>query len=255
MALIDAGLNLTSSQYDNDRDLIMARAKEAGVESCLIIGGDEDDSRHALTLAKQYTVFATAGVHPHYAKTASPELSERLSELSQAPEVVAIGECGLDFNRDFSPRPQQRAVFATQLELANSLDMPVYMHERDAHDDMLAMLKEYQPKGIVHCFTGTPEQAKAYLDLGLYLGVTGWVCDERRGSDLNAALRVIPLERLIIETDGPYLLPRTIRPKPKSRRCESAHLPYVVEHLADAYQSTSLEIATHTSANFKRLFL
>ena len=255
MALIDAGLNLTSSQYENDRDLIMARAKEAGVESCLIIGGDEDDSRHALTLAKQYKVFATAGVHPHYAKTASPSLLEHLSELSQAPEVVAIGECGLDYNRDFSPRPKQRSVFAAQLELANSLDMPVYLHERDAHEDMLAMLKEYRPKGILHCFTGTPEQASAYLDLGLYLGVTGWVCDERRGSDLNAALRVIPLERLLVETDGPYLLPRTIRPKPKSRRCESAHLPYVAEHLARVYHCSAQEIASHTSANFKRLFL
>ena len=253
--MIDAGVNLTSSQFKADCDAVIERARAAGISAMMVIGCDEQDSEHAHALAKQYQFVSCAGIHPHNAKDASPDFEAHLCRLANHPEVVAIGECGLDYNRDFSPRPQQRDVFARQLALANELNLPVYLHERDAHDDMLAMLKEYSPKGVLHCFTGTGEQAQRYLDLGLSLGITGWVCDERRSQDLNAALAVIPLHRVLIETDAPYLLPRTIRPKPKSRRCEPAHLNYVVSHLSTHYGVSEEQVRTITTQNFQQLFM
>ncbi|WP_462156735.1 TatD family hydrolase [Pseudoalteromonas sp. GB56] len=253
--MIDAGVNLTSSQFHSDADDVVARAREAGITSMMVIGCDEQDSIEALALAKQYQYVSCAGIHPHNAKDASVDFEANLRQLASASEVVAIGECGLDYNRDFSPRPQQREVFARQLALANELNLPVYLHERDAHDDMLAILKEYQPKGVLHCFTGTKAHAENYLDLGLYLGVTGWVCDERRSQDLNDALSVISIERVLIETDAPYLLPRTIRPKPKSRRCEPMHLTYVVAHLSAHYGVSEQEISRITTENFQSLFI
>ncbi|MEO2269040.1 TatD family hydrolase [Pseudoalteromonas sp. YIC-656] len=252
--MIDAGVNLTSSQFHVDADDVVARAREAGITSMMVIGCDEQDSIEALALAKRYQYVSCAGIHPHNAKDASAELESNLRQLASENEVVAIGECGLDYNRDFSPRPQQREIFARQLALANELNLPVYLHERDAHEDMLAILKEYQPKGVLHCFTGTKAQAENYLDLGLYLGVTGWVCDERRSQDLNDALNVISLDRVLIETDAPYLLPRTIRPKPKSRRCEPMHLAYVVTHLSAHYGVSESEVSKTTTQNFRTLF-
>ncbi|WP_105189483.1 TatD family hydrolase [Pseudoalteromonas sp. T1lg48] len=252
--MIDAGVNLSSSQFRHDLDTVVTRAREAGVQSMMVIGCDEADSQQALELAQQFDLYSCAGIHPHNAKDATDDFAANLTAMAQAKEVIAIGECGLDYNRDFSPRPQQRDVFARQLALANELDMPVYLHERDAHDDMLAMLREYQPRGVLHCFTGNRQQAQNYLDLGLYLGITGWVCDERRGSDLNDALNVLPMNRLLIETDAPYLLPRTIRPKPKSRRCEPAHLSYVVAHLSQHYQVSPVQLSATSVANFHSLF-
>ncbi|WP_105253515.1 TatD family hydrolase [Pseudoalteromonas sp. T1lg75] len=252
--MIDAGVNLSSSQFRHDLDAVVTRAREAGVQSMMVIGCDEADSQQALELAQQFDLYSCAGIHPHNAKDATDDFAANLTAMAQAKEVIAIGECGLDYNRDFSPRPQQRDVFARQLALANELDMPVYLHERDAHDDMLAMLREYQPRGVLHCFTGNRQQAQNYLDQGLYLGITGWVCDERRGSDLNDALNVLPMNRLLIETDAPYLLPRTIRPKPKSRRCEPAHLSYVVAHLSQHYQVSPAQLSATSVANFHSLF-
>ncbi|MFY8275289.1 TatD family hydrolase [Pseudoalteromonas sp. SSDWG2] len=252
--MIDAGVNLTSSQFSKDTDEVVLRAREAGITSMMLIGCDEQDSHDAHTLAQHYGFYSCAGVHPHNAKDASANLEENLRWLAAHPHVIAIGECGLDYNRDFSPREQQREVFTRQLALANELNMPVYLHERDASDDMLAILKEHAPRGVLHCFTGGPKQAEQYLELGLYLGITGWVCDERRSQELNQALNVIPVERILSETDAPYLLPRTIRPKPKSRRCEPAHLPYVITHLSNHFQLSEARMAAITSDNFKRLF-
>ncbi|WP_105200362.1 TatD family hydrolase [Pseudoalteromonas sp. T1lg10] len=252
--MIDAGVNLSSSQFRHDFDAVVARAREAGVQSMMVIGCDEADSREALALAQQFNLYSCAGIHPHNAKDATDDFAANLSAMAQAKEVIAIGECGLDYNRDFSPRPQQRKIFASQLALANELNMPVYLHERDAHNDMLAMLREYQPRGVLHCFTGNRQQAQNYLDLGLYLGITGWVCDERRSGELNDALNVIPMDKLLVETDAPYLLPRTISPKPKSRRCEPAHLPYVVAHLSEHYRVPEEQISALSIANFNTLF-
>ena len=171
--------------------------------------------------------------------------------------MVAIGECGLDYNRDFSPRPAQRTCFEAQLDLAADLGMPVFVHERDAAGDMLGILRQFRdriPRIVVHCFTGDENTLRAYLELDLYIGITGWICDERRGSHLLDLIREIPAERLMIETDAPYLLPRTIRPRPKSRRNEPAFLSYVAATIASSLNEPVEVVADRTTTNAHRFF-
>lgn len=252
----DIGVNLFSSQFDSDRAAVVERAAMAGVAQLVLIGSDIDESRQNIAFCQQHRgCCSTAGVHPHQAANVRPDWLIQLQELSRQAEVISIGECGLDFNRDFSPRDQQQLVFAEQLQLARQCGKPVYLHERDAFTTQLAMLKEQQiSHGVTHCFTGDVQQLKAYLDLGLYIGITGWVCDERRGEALQQALRYIPADRLLLETDAPYLLPRTMQPKPKSRRNEPAYLPAIAQMVARLTNRTMDELATLTWQNSRQLF-
>lgn len=252
----DIGVNLFSSQFDSDRAAVVERAAMAGVAQLVLIGSDIDESRQNIAFCQQHRgCCSTAGVHPHQAANVRPDWLIQLQELSRQAEVISIGECGLDFNRDFSPRDQQQLVFAEQLQLARQCGKPVYLHERDAFTTQLAMLKEQQiSHGVTHCFTGDVQQLKAYLDLGLYIGITGWVCDERRGEALQQALRYIPADRLLLETDAPYLLPRTMQPKPKSRRNEPAYLPVIAQMVARLTNRTMDELATLTWQNSQQLF-
>ncbi|SEI04552.1 TatD DNase family protein [Rheinheimera pacifica] len=252
----DIGVNLFSSQFDNDRAAVIERAAQADVAQLLLIGSDIDESRQNITFCQQHrSCVSTAGVHPHQAANVKSDWLIQLQALSRQAEVVAIGECGLDFNRDFSPRDQQQQVFAEQLQLAGLCGKPVYLHERDAFTTQLAMLKEQQVShGVVHCFTGDVAQLKAYLELGLYIGITGWVCDERRGEALQQALSYIPADKLLLETDAPYLLPRTMQPKPKSRRNEPAYLPVIAQMVARLTNRSMDELATLTWQNSRRLF-
>nr|WP_247664846.1 TatD family hydrolase [Pseudoalteromonas sp. MMG010] len=252
--MIDAGVNLTNQQFDNQHTDIIARAHAAGVSNMLVIGCDISSSESALTLAQNHNLYATVGVHPHDAKTADNTLEEQLSLFASNKKVIAIGECGLDYNRDFSPRDIQRNVFRRQLALAEQLNFPVYLHERDASEDMLNILKEFKVQGVLHCFTGNAEALKNYLDLGLYIGITGWVCDERRGKELQQLIPSIPLDKLLIETDAPFLIPRTIKPKPKSRKNEPAYLSYVCHTIAQLYKLPDDVVATQTTKNFYTLF-
>lgn len=252
--LIDAGVNLTNHQFDGQHQEVLARAEAAGVKHMLIIGCDIATSTQSAELAKQYRQFSTAGIHPHDAKTATPELEQQLTALSKHTHVIAIGECGLDYNRDFSPRDTQRDVLRRQLALAEKLNLPVYLHERDASDDMISILQTFNVHGVLHCFTGNAQALKGYLDLGFYIGITGWVCDERRGHELQKLVPSIPLNRLLVETDAPFLIPRTITPKPKSRRNEPAYLPLICDTLAQLYHMPAEKIAMHSRDNFNRLF-
>jgi TatD DNase family protein len=252
--LVDAGVNLSNHQFDEHHDEVLQRAAQAGVKQMLLIGCDLQSSQASLQLAKRHSLLCTSGIHPHDAKTADTALEQQLTLLASHPEVVAIGECGLDYNRDFSPRDVQRAVLRRQLALAETLNMPVYLHERDASKDMLAILSEYSVKGVLHCFTGDKLSLQSYLEKGLYIGVTGWVCDERRGEQLQSLIPSIPLERLLIETDAPFLLPRTIKPKPKSRRNEPSYLTYVCQQIADLKGCEFTEVAKQTTLNFQQLF-
>lgn len=252
--LIDAGVNLTNHQFDGQHQEVLARAIEVGVKHMLIIGCDISSSEESLALAARYGQYASAGIHPHDAKTATSELEQQLTQLAQHEQIIAIGECGLDYNRDFSPRDVQRDVFRRQLALAEKLNLPVYLHERDASDDMLAILNEFTVRGVLHCFTGDAQALAGYLNLGLYIGITGWVCDERRGKELQQLIPSIPIERLLIETDAPFLIPRTVKPKPKSRRNEPALLHYVCDTLAQLYGIPACDVAKHTSENFNHLF-
>jgi TatD DNase family protein len=252
----DIGVNLFSAQFDTDRLAVLQRAAEAGVCQLILIGSDIAESKQNIEFCQQYSgCFSTAGVHPHQAAKVESDWLSQLATLLNAPEIVALGECGLDFNRDFSPRPVQQQIFAEQLQLAKDCAKPVYLHERDAFDTQLAMLKEHQISlGVAHCFTGDTNQLKAWLDLGLYVGITGWLCDERRGEVLQQALHYIPLDRLLLETDAPYLLPRNLLSKPVNRRNEPAYLVQVAGKVAQLRQLELHELAEITLANSRRLF-
>ncbi len=251
--LIDIGINLAHESYEADRDAVVARAGAAGVAQMIVTGASLASTHQAIALARERPgqLFATAGVHPHHATQLTAECGSELAELARQPQVVAVGECGLDYFRDFSPRADQQRAFHAQLELAARVGKPVFLHQRDAHADFLAILREHAAhwRGVAHCFTGSGEQLGAYLALGLAIGITGWICDERRGAHLTALMPQIPGDRLLLETDGPYLLPRDLKPKPAARRNEPAYLPHIAAWVARARgESVSALAATSTAA-------
>jgi TatD DNase family protein len=257
--LLDIGLNLTHDSFDHDRNAVLARAQDVGVEFMLITGSSLANTQSAIDLVKQHPqrLRATAGIHPHHAVEFPSSNCAQLRDLLMQPEVVATGECGLDYFRNFSPHADQERVFRLQLELACESRKPLFLHQRDAHDPFVAILKEYLPRtsgGVAHCFTADLQEARDYLDMGLYIGITGWLCDERRGHHLRDVVRHIPLDRMLIETDAPYLLPRDLKPKPKSRRNEPAFLPHVLEAIAQCRGEDALAIAAVTTANAQTLF-
>ena len=257
-ALIDIGINLGHDSYDADRDAVLARAAAAGVVQMLVTGSSLEGSRHAIALAQQHPglLFATAGVHPHHAAELTAARAAELKELARAPEVVAVGECGLDYFRDFAPRAAQRQAFHLQLELARTLGKPVFLHQRDSHADFLAILREHGlgHTGVAHCFTGKRPELHAYLELGLAIGITGWICDERRGAHLLPLMREIPQARLLLETDGPYLLPRDLEPKPATRRNEPAYLPHIAATVAGARGEALETLARSSTLAARTLF-
>lgn len=254
--MFDVGVNLFNAQFDLDRNEVIDRAKAAGVQSMLLISTDIEETRkNQLESELDANFFCTAGVHPHYSASVTPNELQQLETLLTHHKVVAVGECGLDFNRDFSPRDRQIEVFELQLELAKNVKKPVYLHERDAFDTQLALLKHHQiQQGVAHCFTGNVQQMRAYLDLGLYIGITGWLCDERRHDQLVEALNYLPLDRLLIETDAPYLLPRTLQQKPKSRRNEPMYLLEIASYIASLTGKSVDQIRQTSVANSYRVF-
>ncbi len=258
-SLIDIGANLTHNSFDEDRAEMMLRASDAGVSRMIVTGSSNQGSLDALKLAESEPgrLYATAGVHPHHA-TDYDETSETLiRELAKKDAVVAIGECGLDYFRDFSPRPAQLAAFRSQLEIAAEVALPVFLHQRDAHDDFVEVLEPMLPKlprAVAHCFTGENESLREFLAMGLWIGITGWICDERRGDHLHDIVSVIPDDKLLIETDAPYLLPRTIQPKPKSRRNEPAYLTEVLRVVAEARGQSEEHVARITTENAINFF-
>ena len=259
LQLIDIGANLTHDSFDDDRDDVIERAASAGVARLIVTGASVTGSVQAVALAGSYPgrLFSTAGVHPHHAQTLDEHSIAALRSLLAADSVVAVGECGLDFFRDFAPRDAQERAFGAQLALATEVGKPVFLHQRDAHAqfvDILAPFRDRLTGGVAHCFTGGARELRDYLDLDLYIGITGWVCDERRGDALRSALPQIPLNRLLIETDAPYLLPRDLVAKPRNRRNEPAFLPHVLERIA-AHMNEPIEaIAEATTENAERLF-
>lgn len=259
LTLIDIGLNLGHDSYDADRDAVISRAQKAGVVQMIVTGATLEGSRKAIDLARSRPrqLYATAGVHPHHATELTAESLTELEELARQPEVVAAGECGLDYFRDFSPRPVQQNAFHRQLELAAKVEKPVFLHQRDAHDDFLAILREHRKTlvgGVAHCFTGGAHELTAYLGLGFAIGITGWICDERRGAHLLPLVRDIPADRLLLETDGPYLLPRDLSPKPASRRNEPAYLPHIAEVVARARGELVTDLSRSSTAATRKLF-
>ncbi|HFZ8996541.1 TPA: 3'-5' ssDNA/RNA exonuclease TatD [Citrobacter freundii] len=256
--MFDIGVNLTSSQFAKDQDAVVNRALAAGVKGMLLTGTNLHESQQAQVLAQRYACcWSTAGVHPHDSSQWQAETEEAIVALAGLPEVVAIGECGLDFNRNFSRPDEQERAFEAQLRIAADLQMPVFMHCRDAHQRFLALLDPWLdklPGAVLHCFTGTRQELEECLERGLYIGITGWVCDERRGLELRELLPFIPAEKLLIETDAPYLLPRDMTPKPASRRNEPAYLAHILERIACWRGEAPQQLAAITDANVKALF-
>ncbi|MCI5866508.1 MAG: TatD family hydrolase [Methanosphaera sp.] len=260
MELIDIGLNLMHKSYDKDREDVINNAKDVGVTKSIITGSSIPSSIKAAQYAQKYPgiLYSTCGVHPHDAKMCDENTIDTLRSLAEKPSVVAIGECGLDYNRNYSPQNVQRKWFEKQVELAEELNMPLFLHDREAYDDFAKILRKHRSvakRSVVHCFTGTKYEAEDYLDLGCYIGVTGWICDERRNSDLLKAIRVIPPERLMIETDGPFLIPRDLNLKGKDKsRNEPKYLPHILEVIAKQMNMDAQTLAHQVTENTTQFF-
>ena len=258
-SLVDIGANLAHDSFDDDRDDVLRRAAAAGVTRIVVTGSSDESNEKAARLAQDHpgVLWSTAGVHPHHASDYTTESDAVIRKLAAAGHIVAVGECGLDYFRNFSPRDAQLSAFRSQLDIAAETGLPVFLHQRDAHDDFVEVLEPALPKlsrAVAHCFTGEHESLREYLAMGLYIGVTGWICDERRGTHLKEIVSAIPDDRIMIETDAPYLLPRTIRPKPQSRRNEPMHLPEVLRVVAEARGQTEEHVARITTRNAERFF-
>jgi TatD DNase family protein len=259
MDLIDIGANLTHDSFDEDRDEVIARALESGVVQMVVTGASADGSRKALQLARDMpgTLFATAGVHPHHASDYDDETDQLLRRLAVENEVVAVGETGLDYFRNFSPREDQLSSFESHLQIAIDTGLPMFLHLREAHEDFHAVLKQARDRlaeVVVHCFTGTQKELHAYLDLDCHIGITGWICDERRGTHMKEFLSDIPQNRLLIETDAPYLKPRNLKPRVKSHRNEPRFLPWILGTLAACRNEHPAVLAEATTNNARQFF-
>ena len=256
---IDIGVNLSNKAFAKDRDRVLEKAVNAGVTQMILTGTSLSESRQVLELSQQYQdyCYCTAGVHPHDAKDVKPENINEFRALLKEDKVVAVGEIGLDFNRDFSPRPVQEQVFEQQIELAIETGLPLFCHERDASErfaEIVTSCRDDISKLVVHCFTADKTALYRFLDLDLHIGITGWVCDERRGTHLHSLLKDIPANRLMIETDSPYLLPRTLTSKPKNRRNEPAFLLEVAAMIALHTGKTVEQVAKETTTTARTFF-
>jgi TatD DNase family protein len=258
MPLFDICFNFTSGKFRHDEQGFIDRAKQAGVTHFLVTGSDQDDSQFAAELSQRFQdgMYATTGVHPHLAKSWQDETYKKLYELAKHERVKAIGEAGLDYNRNFSTPAQQEHVFREQIKLSIECQKPLFLHERDAHKEFLSVLSEYKHDigpTVVHCFTGNQEALENYINMDLYIGITGWICDERRGTHLHELVKIIPQDRLLIETDAPYLFPRTYKPRPKNMTNEPSYLPHIAEHIAHHRGDSVESLADYTMNNAKRL--
>lgn len=257
--LVDIGVNLTHKRFASDVHEVIGRAHQAGVQQLVITGTDLPKSREALSMAtaRRGGLYSTAGVHPHHASGCDEETLSALADLAKHESTVAIGECGLDYNRNYSPPIDQRRWFEAQVQLAARMQLPLFLHEREARADLLAILKRYRdnlPCAVVHCFTGSAEDLEAYIALDLHIGITGWICDERRGTHLQHLVARVPGGRLMLESDAPFLLPRDMPGAPKSRRNEPAFLPHVLKRVATSLGRAPAEVAESTTTTARHFF-
>ena len=261
--LVDIGANLTHESFRHDLDGVLARAQAHGVAQLVVTGASAQGSGDALALARAHagSIYATAGVHPHHASDFDAETEALLRELHARPEVVAVGETGLDYNRNFSPRAAQLFAFERQLQLAIDCGKPLFLHQRDAHADLIACMDNVLNqsgrgrvgRSVVHCFTGEKAELFDYLDRDFHIGITGWICDERRGLHLRELVKSIPADRLMLETDAPYLLPRNVKPMPAHRRNEPMYLAHICAEVA-RHRSEDLAVTAANATAAARAF-
>ena len=258
---IDIGVNLTGSSFNSDLDDVVQRALDAGVSQMIVTGTDIHHSQAALELSRSYpgVLISTAGIHPHHASEFDNNTISILRDLCAEASVVAVGECGLDYNRNYSTPVEQRSAFEAQLRLACELKLPVFLHQRDAHDDFVSIISEYRndlADAVAHCFTGSVDEALEYIAMDMYIGITGWICDERRGGDLQLAVRSVPVDRIMLETDAPYLLPRDLEQQPvHKRRNEPCYLPHICEVAAKYMGIDHQQLAQATLENTRKFFV
>ncbi|MFH6946387.1 TatD family hydrolase [Flavobacterium sp. FlaQc-50] len=260
---IDIGINLTNKQFQNDIDDIVQDAIDADVTKMILTGTSIRNSEESSKIAKQYSgvLYSTAGIHPHDAKSFDHQSISKLKNLLQQKHVVSVGECGLDFDRDFSPRNVQEDCYKAHLELAVEIQKPLFLHESAAFTRFMSITSEYLPKlpkAVVHCFTGTLQEARTYLDNGFYLGFTGAISDSKRFEHLKEVIQYVPLDKIMIETDAPFMLPKNVPnsllKKYHERRCEPAFLPYVAGTIAQFKGIPLDKIAEETTKNAKSFF-
>lgn len=259
MHLTDIGANLSHESFRTDFDAVLERAREHGVAQIVVTGASACGSRAAQELARQHPGFlhATAGVHPHHALDYDDATDALLRELCMDADVKAVGETGLDYFRDLAPRAVQIAAFERQLSVAVDCTKPLFLHQRDAHADFIACMDGVRGRigaAVVHCFTGERAELVAYLDRDFHIGITGWICDERRGAHLRELVKLIPAHRLMIETDAPYLLPRDLQRKPSHRRNEPMYLAHVCAAVAAARGESVEAVAESTTATARAFF-
>ena len=254
--LFDVCINLDNNQFDRDRQAMLERAYDSGVHYLCLTGSSVTSSRYALQWAqkKPSHYCATAGIHPHEAASATPEICTKIEQLLLQPTVRAVGECGLDYNRNFSPKHAQHHCFEQHVDMSNRHRLPLFLHQRDAHEDFLAIIRSATQPKLVHCFTDTLSALKSYLDHGCYIGITGWICDPKRGETLRSIIKYIPLERLMIETDAPWLCPKDMHPKPPKRRNEPMFLPHILSKIAYHMDIPAQTVALQTTTNALQFF-
>jgi TatD DNase family protein len=256
MQLFDSHCHLDDRSYRGDLEVVIRRAKQNGIKNMMTVGIDQETSIRAIEIADKFEgVYAAVGVHPHRASSCSDRVMKRLKDLAANPRVCAWGETGLDFNRMYSPKEDQETWFVRQVQAADEQQLPLILHERDSHGRLLEILKAHPHKnrrGVVHCFSGNRSELGAYLDLGYYIGITGILTIQKRGVDLRKLVGYIPLERLLIETDAPYLTPAP--QKNRSRRNEPAFVKSVLLKLAEIRHSDPEKLAEETYINARRLF-
>lgn len=256
--MIDIGINLTNSQFKNKEAKVLQNAKTAGVQKIILTGTGLNSSQKSLEIAKKHPDFLTTtiGIHPHNAKEFTEKTMKQLEQLLEHPLAVAVGECGLDFDRNFSTKKEQYFAFEQQIALAKKVKKPLFLHERSAHQEFVDIMKNHTditPHSVVHCFTGSKEELKSYLDLGFYIGITGWVCDGKRGTALREALKYAPLDRLMIETDSPFLLPKNLKDMPRNRTNEPKYLGHIGKEIAQILnvpEDKFFDVVTSTTKKF-----
>ena len=248
--IFDSHSHYDDDAFDIDRDELLCSLPAKGVKGVITAGSDLDTSKKCLDLASRYPfVFAAVGVHPHEVAEAPEDYLEQVKKLAGLPKVVSIGEIGLDYHYDFSPRPLQQERFAQQLELARELDLPVIIHDREAHADTLELLKKYRPKGVVHCFSGSVELMQETVKLGMYIGLGGAVTFKNARHPVNVA-REVPIDRLLLETDCPYMAPVPYRGK----RCDSSMITTTANRIAEIRQCDVQELVNIACQNTLQLF-
>jgi TatD DNase family protein len=254
----DAGVNWFDARLVKRHELLINGSLQANVNRLLAICCSPTDLQLCdVIVEKELEFLFSIGLHPHYATDQNlRQIEQSLEIIAPHPQCVAIGEAGLDYNRMLQPKPQQRKVFDTQLDWCRRFKMPLYLHQRDAEADTLSMIRASGINlGIAHCFTSNKTTLKQFLDLGFYIGITGWISDQRRNHDLIEALDYLPLDRIILETDAPYLTPRNIKPKPKSNCNLPQYIPYIAHSLAERLNIDIEQLNAATEANFNKLFL